>query len=62
LPNACALAGVAHHDVEAPLADAQAHRRQPEPLDLEVAHHVGDAAALAAEQVACFGTRISRRG
>ena len=51
LAERLALGAVAQHDVEAALRDAEAHRGQAEPLDLEVAHHVGEAVALGAEQV-----------
>jgi len=51
LAEAVALLRVPRHRLEAALADAEAHRREAEPLDLEVAHHVGDAAALGAEEV-----------
>jgi hypothetical protein len=43
--------GVADHDVHAALGDADAHRREREALDLEVAHHVRHAAADLAEEV-----------
>ena len=45
------LVRVAEHHLEAALRDAERHRGEGEPLDLEVAHHLERALALLAEAV-----------
>jgi len=40
-----------HHHFDATQRDAERHRRQREPLDLQAAHHVLGALALAADEV-----------
>jgi len=45
------LARVAIHDLDRAPRDAEAHRGERQPLDLEVPHHVADRVALGADEV-----------
>ena len=51
LPEGLSVRGVAVHDLDRTSGDAEAHGRERQALELEVAHHAEAGVALLADQV-----------